>query len=374
MYHRPLLNWYKKFRACFRRPTSEQRFWNWFLHNERHLFETDRASGLLRLQKRLHHVNKGLTFEIGEALKNGKKRLYLSADGIRELFPVVAKLVEAAPELNYWELHTLRAAKEGPFIVEVNSLVLDARKVSIDYKLKNGRLFLDIFLEREVLNHPSLSMALYLLLDAILGEYDAATKVQGIELYEREGVAESEFSLKLSMLGQIVEELKEGYLMGAVAVMPPLEKTQLLREPYEVEEQYAFLEGKSGEEERQVVINVGFYYFQLKAEFPWRLCIETQLPYDPIQALSGYDWEAWNTYEQQIEDQLQQCCKAYYVFRSISGNQRKTHFHVNRYAPALKCMQDLQQRSSMFSFTVDFFYERDWETARSLLQHFVKNP
>jgi hypothetical protein len=89
------------------RPNEAKRiaqFWHWFEANQQKIFDiecpNDEQLGLLFHQ--LDKVDRNLTLELS-LKKEAPKELILSAGGIKETFPLVEKLVDAAPLLQNWQ-------------------------------------------------------------------------------------------------------------------------------------------------------------------------------------------------------------------------------------------------------------------------------
>ena len=99
--------------SCSRTPpqpsTPQQEFWRWFQANEKRLFEfeTERDKKMSELELELHKVNQGLTFEVASE-HNGIREFVISADGIKDVFPAVIALAEAAPNLSRWKITKFR--------------------------------------------------------------------------------------------------------------------------------------------------------------------------------------------------------------------------------------------------------------------------
>jgi hypothetical protein len=83
-------------------------FWKWFEdHNEQlvamgDLEEKERTELENALQYQLTKYCNGLTYEIGDATANGRT-LTFTAEGDTDLFRYVVELVDAAPDLDWWE-------------------------------------------------------------------------------------------------------------------------------------------------------------------------------------------------------------------------------------------------------------------------------
>jgi hypothetical protein len=104
--------------------SPEEEFWRWFLANDTRLFdfESDRERVFDELQARLHKVKAGLTFEFGPK-ENGARDFVISADGIKDVFPSVVLLANAAPSLPRWKIIKFRPRRGlGP--ISLNGLRL----------------------------------------------------------------------------------------------------------------------------------------------------------------------------------------------------------------------------------------------------------
>ena len=166
--------------------SSEKRFWRWFQANETKLFdfESDRESVFDELQAELHKVNGGLTFEFGPK-QNGVREFVISADGIKDVFPAVIKLANAAPSLSRWKITKFRPRRGiGP--ISLNGLTIAPNQVDFTIEPDGSKvgitLFIDGYTERERERYAAIA---YLMLDHALGEYDVEMKIGGIDFRSR---------------------------------------------------------------------------------------------------------------------------------------------------------------------------------------------
>jgi hypothetical protein len=98
--------------GLFDKESREERFWQWFQKRADQLFDFE--SGQQRvfdeLASALNRVEKGLTFEFGPK-ESGKREFIVSADGIRDRFEAVRRLVSAAPLMPQWVVIPFRPPK-----------------------------------------------------------------------------------------------------------------------------------------------------------------------------------------------------------------------------------------------------------------------
>src|SRR4051812_44407217 len=87
----------------------DARFWKWFGENQERLlgWQSDPHGMAEAVIKPLRKVDERLTFEFGPIV-NGVGEFIVSADGNRHLFPVVERLVRAAPPLPRWRITAFR--------------------------------------------------------------------------------------------------------------------------------------------------------------------------------------------------------------------------------------------------------------------------
>ena len=166
--------------------SQEQQFWAWFQQRQEKLFnfELDQDRIFAELDSALAKVSQHLTFEFGPIV-NGTREFVISADGIKADFPAIEALAAAAPVLPRWKIVKFRQ-RQTP-IAGLTFAGKTVRPVDVEFcLLSNGRelgvyLFFDAYSEKEadIWRHIG-----FLLLDQALGEYDVATKVGPIGIFQ----------------------------------------------------------------------------------------------------------------------------------------------------------------------------------------------
>ena len=167
------------------RDGRDERFWSWFSRNEGRLREIDgpEAPVLEELQREIKRVDSGLTFQFGPTAEGGHD-FVVSADGIRERFAAVERLVAAAPEIPGWKIIAFRPRIGVDFTVQFNGLELGPADLWFVAEPEDRQVGLTLCirgLPPDEEGRAPYQNAAYIMLDSILGEYDVTTKIQWIE-------------------------------------------------------------------------------------------------------------------------------------------------------------------------------------------------
>jgi hypothetical protein len=169
-------------------PDRDAAFWTWFKDHRVQIAALKRADEPVanQIATELHKVDPRLIFELGIGIE--PKEFIVSADGNREVFPAVKRLVAAAPEVPGWKIIAFRPRKAPGLTIELGE----------GTKLGANDLFfmvlpttkppapLDIIVYVPGLGSgdkekdDALKQVGFLLLDATLGEYDTETRLGGI--------------------------------------------------------------------------------------------------------------------------------------------------------------------------------------------------
>jgi hypothetical protein len=166
--------------------TTQEQFWNWFIQHEPELYnfdsnrEGERERIFDEIAIELRKIDSELTFEFGP--KDTKREFVISAGGIKRAFPAVVSVVDAAPNIDRWNVIAFRPRRWPPNIVEFGGNRVDPNDVQFSLR-SNGRspgvfLFIPGFQEDDV----NLKQIGYLLLDDTLGEYDVESRLGLIKM------------------------------------------------------------------------------------------------------------------------------------------------------------------------------------------------
>lgn len=111
-----------------------EKFWQWFEdHNEQlialgDLDEKGRESLLNALQYQLTKYCDGLGYELGEATQEGRT-LTFTAEGDTDLFRYVVELVDAAPDLDWWQFTAFKQPMGTDLRVRFDKMLFETKKM-----------------------------------------------------------------------------------------------------------------------------------------------------------------------------------------------------------------------------------------------------
>ena len=164
--------------------TPAERFWIWFEDNADRFFNIPDAGDkrlFEELTTELHRASPSLTWELS-AVRDGRRELVISADGHRERFPEVKKLVAMAPPFERWYVTAFRPrgsinctitmgdVKLGPDDIWYGAKIMPAGGVELLFAIRGSKQA----------NCQQFLNAAVVLMDGAIGEYDAVTKVIGV--------------------------------------------------------------------------------------------------------------------------------------------------------------------------------------------------
>ena len=164
---------------------KKDRFWQWFQdHNEElvamgELDEKGRRELETALQYQLSKYCEGLTYEIGDASSNGRT-LTITAEGDTDLFRYVVELVDAAPDLDWWEFVAFKQPMGTELKIHFDKLLFDTGKMffqQLECEEEPEMLGLRIAVDGGDRQDEDFQVGVYVTLEALLGEFDCATLI-----------------------------------------------------------------------------------------------------------------------------------------------------------------------------------------------------
>ena len=165
-------------------------FWKWFKANEKRLrkFEADPNKYLNELLEQAKKMKPGLAIEL-EPPQNGIIHMTVSADGNEDLFELVQQVVGKAPAIKGWKFIAFRQRMSPE---QLKGIKLKAQNHELDpeqmkfFPIISGDT-LDLIIYAKGISEENYNQVAYgglLLLDNILGEYDAVTKVRSYDFHD----------------------------------------------------------------------------------------------------------------------------------------------------------------------------------------------
>jgi hypothetical protein len=162
-------------------------FWQWFFDNESHFYSNIEETAeywVPLIDKELKRIHPDLVFEISEQLNN-TRQIIISADGILDAFNDVFKLKQAFTPHPRWKMVALRQRENtSNHHVELDGLTLGYEDIFFSLTKLNNGFHIKVFIDGYDGLDQRYVHAYFLLLDALIGEYDAVTYITKTTLLE----------------------------------------------------------------------------------------------------------------------------------------------------------------------------------------------
>lgn len=186
-----------------------EKFWKWFRENEETYYykiEEDMEYLVPLLQEKLVEINENMTFEISEVLGDSTRDFIISADGIFSAFNDVLELYSFRLDLSKWTICSFRAREEViSHSVELDGLKLSYEDISYEYDLENSKINIQVYIKGYDNLDNRYIHAYFLLLDSLIGEFDAVTMIENTDVFpwDSEQISKEFYSLK-----KVIDDLK----------------------------------------------------------------------------------------------------------------------------------------------------------------------
>lgn len=171
--------------SCMANPNDrEKQFWEWFIANKMRLYDQREQLEKLfdELTEQLHRVDPNLMFEFSPIHSDGVREFTISADGIKQYFPIVKSLVSKAPHIDKWKINAFRQRVPGNDIgiKYDDSVKISYHDIYFRYAHDSDKIALELNVEN-LIDSPNFKNAVYILLDGLIGEYDMETQISSID-------------------------------------------------------------------------------------------------------------------------------------------------------------------------------------------------
>ena len=173
--------------SLFNKTPKEDKFWNWFSKNQETYYnEVEnleiREKIFNDLSTELKKVHQDLVFEFSPIHESGIREFTISAEGIKEVFPIVEQLVEKAPKIKNWQFNAFRQRIPGDeFEIQYGDFKIGYSDIYFRYQDgEYGKLGIELNI-RNFDDSGQSKNAIYILLDGLIGEYDITMGIDWIE-------------------------------------------------------------------------------------------------------------------------------------------------------------------------------------------------
>lgn len=173
----------KKFNLLKRKKIEKKvkKFWEWFLTKENELFDfkQNQESLFNDLQFHLDSIHNHLGFVFNEELTNGKREFIISANGDRNMIPYVETIFEDAPELDRWIMKKYKPRMEGISKFEIDNLTINPEDINFILFAEEKKIHAVFYVKgyEDEGKKSILRAGLASIIDHLVGEYDAMTKI-----------------------------------------------------------------------------------------------------------------------------------------------------------------------------------------------------
>ena len=166
-----------------------EKFWQWFQdHNEQlialgDLADKEREELLKALQYQLTKYCNGLTYEMGDPTADGRS-LSFTAEGDTDLFRYVVELVDAAPDLDWWQFVAFKQPLGTDLKVRFDKMLFETKKMyfqQLECEEEPEMLGLRIAVADGQREDEDFQVGVYVTLEALMGEFDCATLIGYME-------------------------------------------------------------------------------------------------------------------------------------------------------------------------------------------------
>jgi hypothetical protein len=189
---------------------KDKEFWDWFSKHEKALyhFETNQQVLFVGLSQRLKNIDSNLTFEFSPIHDDSIREFTISADGLKESFPSVKRLVNKAPHFSKWKINAFRQRVSGD---KMQIIYDDSLKISYDdiyfrYGMDSDKIGLELNI-RHYKKESGFDNAVFILMDGLIGEYDMETRISWIERKELDET-KIDSLYKIIELREIIDNMK----------------------------------------------------------------------------------------------------------------------------------------------------------------------
>jgi len=155
------------------------KFWNWFHTQEQYIFDElehhpDEIAE--EIAKYLERIDPDLVFDIPFDISEGTREFIISADGDKNLFSVVQDFVKSAPPFERWKVVGLRPrTNQLDQAIDIDGLYLEYEDIFVVVKNKFFPLDVDVYIKGYQIDDNRYIHGYFLLLDTLVGEYNAVT-------------------------------------------------------------------------------------------------------------------------------------------------------------------------------------------------------
>lgn len=190
---------------------TSKEFWDWFVAKSEFLMDLDNSNDKDQLMKEFEEVlasySEGLSFEISELTQNGRS-ITFSAEGDEDYFEDVIELTTNVPILDFWDIIAFRQPQGEKVRIKFENYTLNSKDLwfipmESDEEFSE-RVGIMVGINDLVEDDEDQLIAVYSLIEAMIGEYDCTTLLGYFELCSLFENPEHEGFIPLTQLPEFI--------------------------------------------------------------------------------------------------------------------------------------------------------------------------
>jgi hypothetical protein len=180
-------------------------FWQWFdSHKQEYasLTADNQEAKINTLLEKLQEIEPGLSVELSAEVQE----IVISAEGDTAKFALVEEIVGSAPPLDEWDVTAFRQPRQEDFTLQYGDIELTPSELYFLPIEENEQLDIIVYgLNFRQYNYNKLAHYGMIMMDKVMGEYNAATKVRYYEFKDLEEAKHSDDLIPLLQINDYIE-------------------------------------------------------------------------------------------------------------------------------------------------------------------------
>ena len=336
-------------------------FWHWFRDHEKAFFKVLKNQGNVerdffdKLSPKLNQLREGYWFLAG-MVDGDTAELVLTADGVVKNLVFVEELVAAATPINGWKLTALKPALD---IKDVNIAMGDLafNKNNLSFYANNDPRYPDeiditvVHADYGENNKEAIINGTYIFIDNYLGELDAVTSIDNMQVVGREQADQELIP---------IEKLKDFVIWRQKEFIEKYEGTRYNTENDDYHTLEATLEDGNP---LLAIVNAALLAWDAKASHPWILHVEINYQDNGQGMPDDKTYGFMNAFEDQLMLDLKDADGYLNIGRQTGGNVREVYFACKEFRLPSKVLDKFQaEYRDRLAIDYDLYKDKYWQS------------
>ena len=360
------MNFFKRLLGNRNRRLNETGFWEWFRRHERSFYDTIKrleppvvnSLFLKRIMPKLHELNEAFYCEAGMS-DSKTAELVITTEGDIKSFVFAEELVAAGPALPNWKFTALKPATGAGVSITMDDEQFSSANIGFFFEEQEQYPDeINLTLVHSAMtgeNKKTIFHGCFLFLDTVLGELNAVTLIDNIEI--KGPSPENKELIPMEKLNDFLVWKEKEFV----------ERYEGIRHNTENDE-YSIFEGEDENGLKSIaVINTELLDWDAKASHPWMLVIEIDFENDPVIAGSGMPdkkyLELMDAFEEQLSGQLTDSAGYLNLGRNTAKGKRNIYLACKEFRSASKTVHRLiGAHKTVLTCSYRIYKDKYWRT------------